>query len=120
VSSRGQRGPTVSDASIPAAQVDLRWYSSALAFFLAGVYLLVVFALVVTTVTGNPIPLVGWPVALVPAVVFVYSSIDAVKLHRTTDDAESKVLWRRSLLLAVMGAVLTAAVVVIINRIETS
>jgi hypothetical protein len=91
-----------------------------LAFFLAGVYLLVVFGLVISTATGNPIPVVGWPIALVPAAAFVYSFIDAVKLHRTADEAATTQLWRRSILYAVIGSALTVAAVVVINRIETS
>jgi hypothetical protein len=88
-----------------------------LSFFVAGVYVLVVFGLVVSTATGNPIPLIGWPMVLIPAVAFAYSVIDAVKLHRTTDDAETTRLWRRSLLFAAVGAFLTVAAVIIVNRI---
>ncbi|MFI6079104.1 hypothetical protein ACIA5C_47120 [Actinoplanes sp. NPDC051343] len=101
-------------------KLEMQRTAGKLAFFLAGVYLIVVFGLVVSTATGNPIPIVGWPIALVPAIAFVYAFIDAVKLHRTADDVESTKLWRRSLLYAVIGSVLTVAAVVIINRIESS
>ena len=98
-------------------KLEMQRTAGKLAFFLAGVYLLVIFGLVVSTATGNPIPLLGWPIALVPAAAFVYSCIDAVKLHRTADNAESTRLWRRSLFYAVIGAVLTVAAIIIINRI---
>ncbi len=86
------------------------------AIFLAGIYLIVVFAQVVSTAMGDPIPLLGWPMLLVPAVLFTYSVIDAVKLHRTTDSALTNRLWRRSLILAVLGLGLVIAAVEIIYR----
>jgi cytochrome b561 len=101
-------------------KLEMQRTAGKLAIFLAGIYVLVVFGLIVSTATGNPIPLVGWPIALVPAAAFVYSFIDAVKLHRTADVDESTRLWRRSLLYAVIGSALTIAAVVIINKIETT
>ena len=98
-------------------KLELQRTAGKLAFFLTGIYLLVVFGLAVSTATGNPIPLLGWPMVVVPATAFVYSVIDAVKLHRTTDNAESTRLWRRSLLYAVIGMTLTVAAVIVINRI---
>jgi phosphoglycerol transferase MdoB-like AlkP superfamily enzyme len=89
------------------------------AIFLVGIYALVLFGLVVSAVTGNPIPLAGWPAALVPGAAFGYAFIDAVKLHRTTDPATATKLWRRSLLLAVIGTVLLVGATIIINRITT-
>jgi hypothetical protein len=41
----------------------------------------------------------------------------AVRLHRTAEPGQTAVLWRRSLLYAVIGTVLAVAAVVIINRI---
>jgi hypothetical protein len=101
-------------------KLEMQRTAGKLAFFLAGAYLIVLFGLAVTTATGNPIPLVGWPIALVPAAAFVYSSIDAVKLHQTEDDATAKHLWRRSLFYAVIGTALMVAAVVVINRIEAA
>ena len=101
-------------------KLEMQRTAGKLAIFLAGIYLLVLFSMVVSTLGGDPVPLLGWPMALIPAAAFVYSFIDAVKLHRTTDEEEAKRLWRRSLFYAVIGAVLTVAAVVIINRlIET-
>lgn len=88
-----------------------------LAFFLAGIYLMVLFGVVVSTAFGSPIPLLGWPILLLPAAAFVYSIIDAVRLHRTTDIATTTRLWRRSLLLAVIGTGVMILAVVITNRI---
>jgi 4-hydroxybenzoate polyprenyltransferase len=98
-------------------RLEMQRSAGKFAIFLAGVYALVLFALVVSTVTGSPIPLVGWPMALVPAAAFGYSFIDAVKLHRTTDGPEATRLWRRSLLYAVIGTALTVVAVVVINQI---
>jgi hypothetical protein len=88
-----------------------------LTFFLAGIYLMVLFGVVVSTASGSPIPLLGWPILLLPAAAFVYSIIDAVRLHRTSDIATTTRLWRRSLLLAVIGTGVMVLAVVITNRI---
>ncbi|MCY1143591.1 hypothetical protein OWR29_36795 [Actinoplanes sp. Pm04-4] len=98
-------------------KLDMQRAAGKLAIFLIGVYALVLFGLVVSTASGDPIPLVGWPIALVPAVAFVYSFVAAVRLHRTAEPDQTAVLWRRSLLYAVIGTVLAVAAVVIINRI---
>lgn len=98
-------------------KLEMRRSAGKLAVFLAGVYLLVLLSLVVSTATGKPIPLIGWPIALVPGAAFVYSSVDAVKLHQTTDEDDSKKQWRRSLSYAAIGSALLIAAVVIIHRI---
>ncbi|MEV8507867.1 hypothetical protein AB0368_24015 [Actinoplanes sp. NPDC051475] len=59
------------------------------AFLFTGVYLIILLSAVVTTASGEPIPLVGWPLLLLPAAAFVPSCIEGVRLHRTTDAALS-------------------------------
>ncbi|GGN26572.1 hypothetical protein FHR83_005056 [Actinoplanes campanulatus] len=98
-------------------RLDMQRSAGKLAIFPAGIYLLVLFGVVVSTASGSPIPLIGWPILLLPAAAFSYSIIDAVKLHRTSDIAETTRLWRRSLLLAVIGTGLMVLAVVITNRI---
>ncbi|WP_433828772.1 hypothetical protein ACQP2E_05440 [Actinoplanes sp. CA-015351] len=98
-------------------RLEMQRSAGKFAFFLTGVYLLVVFGLVVSTTTGYPIPIIGWPIVLLPGAAFVYSFIDAVKLHRTTDETATARLWRRSLLLAAIGMALLVAAVIIVNRI---
>jgi hypothetical protein len=98
-------------------KLDMQRAAGKLAIFLVGVYALVLFGLVVSTVSGDPIPLVGWPIALVPAVAFVHSVVDAVRLHRTAEPERTAALWRRSLLYAVIGSVLAVVAVLIINGI---
>ncbi len=90
-----------------------------LAMFLSGVYVLVLFSLVLSTIMGNRIPLLGWPIALVPAAAFVVSFLDAVKLHRTSRSADAARLWRRSLLYAVIGSILTVGAVAIIDGMNS-
>lgn len=98
-------------------KLDMQRAAGKLAIFLAGVYALVLFGLVVSTASGDPIPLVGWLIALVPAAAFVYSFVDAVRLHRTVEADQATALWRRCLLYAVIGTVLAVGAVVLINRI---
>ena len=101
-------------------KLEMQRLAGKFAFLFAGVYLLIVFSAVVSTATGAPIPLVGWPLLLIPAAVFVPSLVEGVKLHRTTDAALLSRLWWRSLGLAVIGLVLAIAAVIIVGRIEGS
>ena len=100
-------------------RLEMQRLAGKFAFFFAGVYLLVLFGLVVSTASGDPIPLLGWPLILIPAGAFVPSCLAAVKLHRTTDGAALTDLWRRSLLYAAIGVVLMVAAVLIIERITS-
>jgi hypothetical protein len=68
-------------------------------FFFAGVYLLVVFGAVVSTATGEKLPLLAWPLLLLlPASAFTPAVTDGFRLHRTADPAAMTSLWRRCLL----------------------
>lgn len=98
-------------------KLEMQRLAGKFAFLFAGVYLIIVFSAVVTTATGAPIPLVGWPLLLIPAAVFVPSFVEGVKLHRTTDAVVLSRLWWRSLGLAVIGMALAVAAVIIVERI---
>jgi len=98
-------------------RLEMHRSAGKLAIFLAGIYLLLLFAAAVSTASGNPIPLIGWPILLLPGPVFVVSFIDAVKLHRSSEVALTTRLWRRSLLLAIAGTGLMVLAAVITNRI---
>jgi hypothetical protein len=87
------------------------------AFLFTGVYLIILFSAVVSTATGDPIPLIGWPLLLIPAAAFVPSVIEGVRLHRTSDAAARSRLWWRSLSLAVVGLALAVAAVLIVGEI---
>jgi hypothetical protein len=54
---------------------------------------------------------------LIPAAAFVPSARDAIRLLRTDDLGEASRLWRRSLLLAVIGMALTVASAISVERI---
>jgi hypothetical protein len=99
-------------------KLEMQRLAGKFAFLFAGVYLILLFSAVVTTATGAPIPLIGWPLMLIPAAAFVPSVIEAVKLHQTTDAAVLSALWWRSLGLAVAGLVLAVVAVIIVGRIE--
>jgi hypothetical protein len=98
-------------------KLDMQRSVGKFSIFLVGVYLLVILSFVVSAVSGSPIPLLGWPIALIPGAAFAYAFIDAVRLHRVSDEAEAARLWRRSLLFAVIGAVLLTGAVMMINRL---
>jgi hypothetical protein len=86
------------------------------AFFFAGVYLLVLFGVLVSAATGEPLPLLAWPLLLLPAAAFVPAVLDGFRLHRTADPAVMKALWRRCLLFMVIAVVLLAATAVMVER----
>jgi hypothetical protein len=98
-------------------KADIQRVAGKFALLLAGCYVLVVFGMIVSTVGGEPIPLIGWPILLIPAAAFVPSIVDSVNLLRTRDEAQRSKLWRRCLLMAVIGIVLTVAAVVSVERI---
>ncbi len=65
---------------------------------------------------GRAFPLAWWGLMSCPALAFVPSVIAAVKLHRTTDPDQTKALWRRSLLLAMVGTVMLVGAAAVIQR----
>ncbi len=96
--------------------LEMRRLAGKFALLFAGVYALGVFGTVVAAITGPGIPLWGWLLLPLPALAFVPSVKDAVRLHRTTDPAQMTVLWRRCLLLAVLGLTTFVAVALIIGN----
>ena len=86
--------------------LEMRRLVGKFAFLFAGIYLLVVFGAAVSAATGDPPPLVAWPLLLVPAAAFVVAVLDAVRLHRSNDPAVTGSLWRRCLLYTAIGMVL--------------
>jgi hypothetical protein len=100
-------------------KVEMQRLAGKFAFLFAGVYLIILFSAVVSAATGNPIPLIGWPLLLIPAAAFVPSFIEGVRLHRTTDAAELSQLWWRSLGMAAIGLALAVAAVLIVGKIES-
>jgi hypothetical protein len=56
-----------------------------LAFF-CGIYLIIVFGAAVTTATGEPIPVMGWPLLLIPAAAsFRHSSTASSRVRRSRE-----------------------------------
>jgi hypothetical protein len=98
-------------------KVELQRVAGKFAFFFAGCYLLVLFGAAVTTVNGDPIPVLGWLLLLLPAAAFVPSVLDAVKLHRSADTAALSQLWWRTLAFAAVGLALLVAAAVLVERI---
>ena len=100
-------------------KVEMQRLAGKVAFLFAGVYLIILFSAVVSAATGDPIPLIGWPLLLIPAAAFVPSFIEGVRLHRTTDAAALSRLWWRSLGMAVIGLALAVGAVLIVGKIES-
>lgn len=100
-------------------KLEMQRLAGKFAFLFAGVYLIILFSAVVSAATGSPIPLIGWPLLLIPAAAFIPSFIEGIRLHRTTDAAALSQLWWRSLGMAVIGLALAIAAVLIVGKIES-
>ncbi|MEU4427560.1 hypothetical protein AB0F81_43630 [Actinoplanes sp. NPDC024001] len=99
------------------AKLEMQRAAAKFAIFLTGIYALMLFALLVSTLKDGMTPIAAWPIILTPGAAFIYSFVDAVKIHRTTDEGEAAKLWRRSLLYAVIGTVLLVVAALMVNRI---
>jgi hypothetical protein len=98
--------------------LEMRRLAGKFAVLLAGVYVLVVFGVIVAASTHGSLPLVTWPLVLLPAFPFVPSVLDAVRLHRTSDPDRMKVLWRRCLLLAIAGTALLIVIAIVLDKVN--
>jgi hypothetical protein len=98
--------------------LEMRRLAGKLALLLAGVYVLLLVGVVAGVSAGARIPLLEWLLLLVPAVPFVPSVLDALRLHRTSDPARLKMLWPRCLLLAVIGTALMFAAALMSERMN--
>ena len=99
--------------------LEMRRLVGRFAFFFAGIYLLVLFGAVVSAATGDAPPLLAGPLLLVPAAAFVVAVLDGLRLHRTTDAAATRSLWRRCPLYTAIGMVLLVAAALIVERMTS-
>ncbi|GAA2573766.1 hypothetical protein GCM10010435_56090 [Winogradskya consettensis] len=81
-----------------------------LALLLAFVYVLVLVAALVGVAKGEGIPFVGYVVLLLPALPFVMSSREAVRLHRAGDVDQARTSLKRCAMYAGLGLVLLIVV----------
>jgi hypothetical protein len=98
--------------------LEMRRLAGKFALFLAGAYALVVYVGMLRVWHGTHLPTLEWVLLPVPALAFVPSVVDAVRLHRTKEPARMKVLWRRSLALAVLGTVALFAEALLFDRMN--
>src|SRR5437588_9891098 len=96
--------------------LEMRRLVGKFAFLFAGVYVLVLFGTGVAAATGQRLPLVAWPLLFLPGVAFVVAVRDGFRLHRTTEPAAMRMLWRRCLLFVVVAVVLLAVTAVGVER----
>jgi hypothetical protein len=97
--------------------LEMRRVVGKLAFLFAGVYLIVLFGAVFSAAIGKRLPLVAWPLMLIPAAAFVPAVVDGFRLHLTEDPTAMKALWPRCLLYSGIGMVLFIATAFAVERI---
>jgi peptidoglycan/LPS O-acetylase OafA/YrhL len=98
--------------------LEMRRLAGKVALLLAGIYVLVLFVVMVGVSKGTRLPVLEWVLLPLPAFAFGPAVVDAVRLHRTADPARMKPLWRRSLALAVLGSVVLVAEAMLIERMS--
>jgi len=98
--------------------LEMRRLAGKFALFLAGVYVLVMFVVMVAVSRGIRLAVVEWLLLPLPAFAYAPSVVDAVRLHRTVEATRMKILWRRSLGLAVLGTVLLFAEAAVVERVS--
>ncbi|WP_345631335.1 hypothetical protein [Rugosimonospora acidiphila] len=104
----------------PSAEtMEMRRLVGKFALLLAFVYILVLVGGVVTLAGRTSVPVITWPLILIPGAAFVPAAIDAVRLHRTTDSYRTTALWRRCALYTAIGLVLLIADAIALNQVNS-
>jgi hypothetical protein len=98
---------------------DARRALGKLALFLAGVWALLFVVGIVVAAQGNlDIPVITWPLWLVPGFAFVPAAYFAVRLLQVDDPAVEKSLLGKAGLYAAVGLVLGIAAVAVLARVD--
>jgi hypothetical protein len=98
---------------------DARRALGKLALFLAGVWGLLLMIGIIVAVQGTlDIPVITWPLLLVPGFAFVPAAYYAIKLHQVDGPADEKTLLGKAWLYAAIGLILGIVVIVIINGVN--
>jgi hypothetical protein len=92
--------------------VELRRTAGGFALLLSFVYALGLVAAVIAMIRHLRFPVSGYVLLFLPLIVFVPSTVAAVQLHQTEDSDRTKAIWRRSLLLALIGTAMWISVVI--------
>jgi hypothetical protein len=87
-------------------KLQLRRTAGKFAIALAGTYIFIFLATVITFFNGHPLPVWKYAGLFAPIVLFVPAVAAGIKLHQTADDAQSRSLWHKSLIYAVLGMAL--------------
>ncbi|OLE30795.1 MAG: hypothetical protein AUG44_00370 [Actinobacteria bacterium 13_1_20CM_3_71_11] len=96
--------------------LEVRRAAGGFALLLSFVYALGLVSAVIAITRHVRFPVLGYLMLLLPLVVFVPSTVAAVQLHRTEDPDRTRTLWRRALLLALVGTAMWISVVIIFRR----
>jgi hypothetical protein len=91
-----------------------------LALLFTFVYLLALAAGVVALVTQTDIPISSYELLILPAIAFTPATVDAIRLHRTTDPDTTRALWRRCGPFTLFGVALLIYAVAIIDQSNPS
>jgi hypothetical protein len=98
---------------------DARRALGKLALFLAGVWaLLLVIGIAVAAQGTLNIPVITWPLLIVPGFAFAPAAFYVIKLHQTEDTIMEKSLLGKAWSYAAAGLALGVAVVVILNHVN--
>jgi hypothetical protein len=99
--------------------MEMRRLVGKFALLFAFVYVLVLAGGVITLVQHVSAPWITWPLIIIPAAAFVPAVVDAIRLHRTSDDDQTKALWRRCGLLTLVGMALVAVAAIVLNGVNS-
>ncbi|MEU4562360.1 hypothetical protein AB0F72_28585 [Actinoplanes sp. NPDC023936] len=99
------------------AKIEFQRLVGKFALFFAFLYFLMILGGVITVVGGDSVP---WPTVLgtvLAGFAFVPAVVDAVNLHRTSDQQRLAMLWRRCGLFAAAGVAVMIGTAVAVDRI---
>ena len=100
--------------------IEIRRLVGKFALLFAFIYVLVLVGGIVALVQHVSVPIITWPLVLLPGAAFVPAVVDAIRLHRTLDPERLRDLWRRCAMYTVIGMVLLVATAIILSKVNGS
>ncbi|MBB2940536.1 putative membrane protein [Actinoplanes lutulentus] len=99
------------------AKIEFQRLVGKFSLFFAFIYFLMIVGSIVTVVDGDKVPVLTWVGIVLAGIVFVPAVMDAVRLHRTSDQQRLAALWRRCALLTLAGLVVMIATAVAVEAV---
>ncbi|MFC7278570.1 hypothetical protein ACFQS1_31715 [Paractinoplanes rhizophilus] len=100
--------------------IEIRRWFGKVALLLAGLWVVVLVALVAGIAQGGSVPVLNLVLGVLPAVAFVPATYFAIGLHRTDDPEQINKFWPWALGLAIAGMVLLIGSAYGLYRVEQS